>query len=201
MATDATTPKEANSNVQPQFAQSSAAMNRILNASSDRPADRARLSEPFHGNSSHTVPGDGDRVFAEPPPSNHPSMQYASEGRNFTYNPYSYHAPQGDSSSGATRANFATPWGYSHSSALPYGQGWGGYGTPWQSHPALQQFESLQQRILDLEHRTPVAEGEFEKGYYFFIAFSLHYFAISNFLRGFRLSMVFCPGWVISQAL
>ena len=125
MASNATTPTEANSNVQPQFASSSASMNHILNATSDRSVDagHVRPSEPIHGHSSHTFPDDGGRVFADPPPNSHPSMQYAPEGRNFSYNPNSYHGPPGDTSNGATRANFATPWGFSHSSALPYGQG------------------------------------------------------------------------------
>ena len=173
MATDATPTKEADNDAQPHFVQSSAAMNKFLNASSDK--ERPRFSEPFHGNSSRTVPGDGDRVFAEPPPSNHPSMQYAYEGRNFT--------PQRESSR-RDEGYFATPFGYSHSSALPYGQGWGGHGIPWQTHPALQQFESLQQRILNLEHRT-VAEGEFKKGVLIFHCLFPSLFRYIEFFEGF----------------
>ena len=150
MASNNATPVEGDNEVQPRFVQSSADMNKFLNSSSDK--ERPRYSEPFHGNSSRTVPGDGDRVFAEPPSTNHPSMQYAYEGRHVTPHRES---PRRDG------GYFATPFGYSHSSALPYGQGWGGHGIPWQTHPALQQFESLQQRILNLEHRT-VAEGEFK---------------------------------------
>ena len=116
---------EASSSEQPQFASSAASMNRILNETSDRPTDRS--TRPIHGHPSHTNPGDGGRVFADPPPDSHPSMQYTSDGRNFR-NSNSYHASPGDISNGAAGANFATPWGFSHSSALPYGQGWGGYG-------------------------------------------------------------------------
>ena len=153
------TPVEGENEVQPRFVQTSADMNKLLNSSADK--DRSRYTEPFQSHSSRMASSDGGRIFAEPPSSDHPSMQFAYEGQHVA--PHrDYHRRDG--------GYFTTPVGYSHSSALPFGQGWSGHGIPWQTHPAFQQFDFLQQRILHLEQRS-IDEGELNKGYYFFMAF------------------------------
>ena len=180
------TPVEGDPEVQTRFVQTSADMNKLLNSSSDK--DRSRYTEPFQ--SQRIPPGDGGRIFAEPPSADHPSMQFAYVGQNVAPHRDYHRRDEGF---------FTTPVGYSHSSALPYGQsGWSGHGIPWQTHPAFQQFDFLQQRIQQLEQRS-MDVGELNKGYYFFMAFFpslFRYIELFEGIFGFRCTFLI-PGFFL----
>ena len=149
------TPVEEVPEVQTRFAQTASDMNKILDSSANR--DRARFSAPFQDQ--RPPPSDGGRVFADPLPTGHPSMQYGGQ----------YAVPHREFQR-RDEACFIPPVGFSQGSTQSYGQtGWSGNGIPWQTHPALQQFDNhaflqMQQRIQQLEQRS-MDVGELNKGY------------------------------------